>query len=98
MEADMKDDDNDYWDHHQRPNLQETICAWAIVLALAFIFAAAELVWPSQPAPIGLAAVDGDVAVGARRAFDREKVDDVEPVLDGSGADDIDPRQIALER
>jgi len=97
MEADMKDDDNDYWDH-QRPNLPNAICAWAIVFALAFIFAAAELVWPSQPAPIGLAAVDGDVAVRARRGFDREKVDDVEPVLDGSGADETDPRQIALER
>lgn len=93
----MKDDDNDYWDH-QRPNLPNAICAWAIVFALAFIFAAAELVWPSQPASIGLAAVDGDVAVRARRAFDREKVDDVEPVLDGSGADETDPRQIALER
>jgi hypothetical protein len=96
MEADMEDD-NDYWDH-QRPNLQKAICAWAIVFALAFIFAAAELVWPNPPAPIGLAAVDGDLAVRARRAFDREKVDDVEPVLDGSGDDEIDPRQIALER
>jgi hypothetical protein len=96
MEADMEDD-NDYWDH-QRPNLQKTVCAWAIVFALAFIFTTVELVWPSQPAPIGLAAVDGDVAVRARRAFDREKVEDVEPVVNGSGADEIDPRQIALER
>ncbi len=91
------EDDNDYW-NHQRPNLQKTICAWAIVFALALIFAAAELVWPSQPAPIGLAAVDDDIAVRARRAFDSEKVDDVEPVSDGSGADEIDPRQIALDR
>jgi hypothetical protein len=92
MEAVMEDDD--YWEH-QRPSLRKTVCAWAIFAALALIFAAAELVWPSQPAPLNV--VSADTGARVRSAFDREERDDIGPVED---TDETvpDPRQIALER
>jgi hypothetical protein len=95
MEAVMEDDD--YW-AHQRPGLRKTVCAWAIFVALALILAAAELVWPSQPAPLNTVSADaGNTGARARRAFDREEREDIEPVQDTEETG-LDPRQIALER
>ena len=76
--------------------------AWAIVAVLALVFGSIELMWPSRSAPLGLVTADVDAAFRARRAFDPEQRDDIEPLHDGSSIGDyedaVDARQIALDR
>jgi hypothetical protein len=36
------------WEH-QRPERDQAVCAWGIVLALAILFGGLELLWPSTP-------------------------------------------------
>lgn len=92
---------DDYWEH-QRPSWRKTVCAWAIVAVLALVFGSIELMWPSRSAPLGLVTADVDAAFRARRAFDPEQRDDIEPLHDGSSIGDyedaVDARQIALDR
>ena len=92
---------DEYWEH-QRPSWRKTVCAWAIVAVLALVFGSIELMWPSRSAPLGLVTADVEAGARARRAFDREQRDDIEPLHDGSaigdGEEAIDARQVALER
>jgi hypothetical protein len=89
----MKDHD-DYWDH-QRPGLRKAACAWAIVAVLALIFGVVGLVWPNQPVPIGMTTADAGLALRARRAFDREQVEDTEQVFDAEPAEETAPANLA---
>ena len=92
---------DEYWEH-QRPSWRTTVCAWAIVAVLALVFGSIELMWPSRSAPLGLVTANVEAGARARRAFDREQRDDIEPLHSGSaigdGEEAIDARQVALER
>ena len=92
---------DEYWEH-QRPSWRKTVCAWAIVAVLALVFGSIELMWPSRSVPLGLVTADVEAGARARRAFDPEQRDDIEPLPDrsaiGDDIDAIDARQVALER
>jgi anti-sigma-K factor RskA len=88
------EDHDDYWDH-QRPGLRKAACAWAIVAVLALIFGITGLVWPSQPVQVGLTTADAGLALRARRAFDREHVEDTEQVSDADKVDETGPANLA---
>jgi hypothetical protein len=98
MEANMEDD-NDYWDH-QRPGLKKTVCAWALVAVLGLLFGLAGLVWPSEPTSISFTTAEADLALRARRAFDREKTEDLELSRQANDLDpdDFDRRDVAFGR
>jgi hypothetical protein len=80
------EDENEYWDH-QRPGLQKAVCAWAVLVVLGVLLGLAGFVWPSEPKSISFTTAQADLALRARRAFDREHLDDLEPSLP---ADDLD--------
>src|SRR5262245_3672944 len=76
MEASMEED-NDYWDH-QRPGLKKTACAWAILAVLGVLLGLAGLVWSSAPKSIGFTTAQAELAQRARRAFDKEHLENLE--------------------
>jgi hypothetical protein len=72
------EDENEYWDH-QRPGLRKAVCAWAVLAVLGVLLGLAGLVWPSEPKSISFTTTQADLAHRARRAFDREHLEDLEP-------------------
>jgi hypothetical protein len=93
------EDDNDYWDH-QRPGLRKTVCAWAVLAVFAVLLGLAGFVWPSEPKSIGFTTAQADLALRARRAFDREPVEDLElsRPADDLDQDFFDRRDVAFGR
>jgi hypothetical protein len=93
------EDDSEYWDH-QRPGLQKTVCAWALVAVLVVLFGLAGLVWRSEPKSISFTTAEADLALRARRAFDREQTEDLQPSrqADDLDQDDFDHRDVAFGR
>jgi hypothetical protein len=93
------EDDNEYWDH-QRPGLRKAVCAWALVAVLVVLFGIAGLVWPSEPKPISFTTADADLALRARRAFDKEHTEDIEIYRRANDPDEdrFDRRDVAFGR
>jgi hypothetical protein len=93
------EDDNEYWDH-QRPGLRKAVCAWALVAVLVVLFGIAGLVWPSEPKSIRFTTAEADLALRARRAFDREQTEDLElsRPADDLDRDELDHRDVAFGR
>ena len=84
--------DNDYRDDH-RPGIEQAVCAWAILIALALLFGVIDLVWPGQPASLSLVTGDFTQAAKLKRAFDKEDADEID-LWDG-GANE---NELAFER
>jgi hypothetical protein len=74
---------------HQRPGKDQTVCAWGIVLALAILFGALELLWPHTS--IG---TSGPQVATIQPAFDREQAND----NDLNGKAGLRQSEFALER
>jgi hypothetical protein len=49
--------ENEHWEH-RRVRLDQAVCAWALVLVLAMLFAIANIIWPKQPAIFQLREID----------------------------------------
>ena len=77
--------DNDYRED-PRPGIKQAACAWAILIALALLFGAIDLVWPGQPASLSLVTGDFTQIARLKRAFDKEDADEID-LWDG-GADE----------
>ncbi len=84
--------DNDYRDDH-RSGIEQAVCAWAILIALALLFGVIDLVWPGQPASLSLVTGDFTQAAKLKRAFDKEDADEID-LWDG-GANE---NEFAFER
>jgi hypothetical protein len=93
------EDDNEYWDH-RRPGLQKTACAWAVLAAFVLLLGLAGLVWSSEPKPLSFTTAEADLALRARRAFDREQLEDLELYRQANDldVDHLDHRDIAFGR
>jgi len=91
------EDDNDYWDH-QRPELRKTVCAWAILAVLGVLLGLAGLVWSSEPKSIGFTTAQAELAQRARRAFDKEQLEDLELFRQANDfdQDNLDRRDVAF--
>ena len=91
------EDDNDYWDH-QRPGLKKTACAWAILAVLGLLLGLAGFVWSSAPKLIGFTTAQVDLAQRARRAFDKEQLEDLELFRQANDPDQdhFDRRDVAF--
>jgi hypothetical protein len=80
------EDDNEYWDH-QRPGLRKAVCAWAVLAVLGVLLGLAGFVWPSEPRSTSFNTAQADLGLRARRAFDKEHLEDLEL---SRPADDLD--------
>ncbi len=65
---------------HQRSGRDQSVCAWGIVLAIAILFGALELLWPHA----SLRTSGFDVAT-IQRAFDKEQATDTDQMR-GAGS------------
>jgi hypothetical protein len=74
-----------HWEH-RRVRLDQGVCAWALVLVLAMLFAIANLIWPQQPAIFQL------------REIDVEQTDDSEQTAGVEHWERGSPRQVSATR
>jgi hypothetical protein len=90
------EDDNDYWDHG-RPGLQKALCAWAVLAVVAVLLGIAGFAWPNAQQPLSFTAAQADLALRARRAFDKEQLEDFEFFRQADDLDqDLDHRDVAF--
>ena len=77
--------ENEHWEYW-RVRLNQAVCAWALVLVLAMLFAIANLIWPKQPALFQL------------REIDVEQTDDSEQTAEVEHWERGSPRQASATR
>jgi hypothetical protein len=67
---------------HQRPGIEQIVCAWGIVLAIAILFGGLELLWPNT-----LVRSSGFEVATIQRTVDRQ-----------AGQAELGPIEFAFER